>query len=195
MQQGSKSALAAHGGIDRPRCGNGDVGRAAGRGRSRGPERSSALALRYLPGDNKALAEATTPARSDSTRIIRLFSVSYRVLLKQNSRQTRRIPTQRAVGPVGGRGGPRRHPHYASNRRENPAAAGSEGWFRTSRWRRDRDSNPGDGFPPTHFPGVRLRPLGHLSVGRRHRETAATGQPRSAAGSGSPGCRRHAAGQ
>ncbi len=31
-------------------------------------------------------------------------------------------------------------------------------------WRRDRDSNPGDGFPPTHFPGVRLRPLGHLSV-------------------------------
>ena len=30
-------------------------------------------------------------------------------------------------------------------------------------WRRDRDSNPGDGFPPTHFPGVRLRPLGHLS--------------------------------
>ncbi len=31
-------------------------------------------------------------------------------------------------------------------------------------WRRDRDSNPGDGFPPTHFPGVRLRPLGHLSM-------------------------------
>ena len=31
-------------------------------------------------------------------------------------------------------------------------------------WRRDRDSNPGDGLPPTHFPGVRLRPLGHLSA-------------------------------
>ena len=31
-------------------------------------------------------------------------------------------------------------------------------------WRRDRDSNPGDGFPPTRFPSVRLRPLGHLSV-------------------------------
>ena len=31
-------------------------------------------------------------------------------------------------------------------------------------WRRDRDSNPGAGLPPTHFPGVRLRPLGHLSV-------------------------------
>ena len=30
-------------------------------------------------------------------------------------------------------------------------------------WRTDRDSNPGDGHPPTHFPGVRLRPLGHLS--------------------------------
>ncbi len=35
------------------------------------------------------------------------------------------------------------------------------------RWRRDRDSNPGDGFPPTHFPGVRLRPLGHLSNAHR----------------------------
>ena len=33
-------------------------------------------------------------------------------------------------------------------------------------WRTDRDSNPGDGHPPTHFPGVRLRPLGHLSVAR-----------------------------
>ena len=33
-----------------------------------------------------------------------------------------------------------------------------------SKWRTDRDSNPGDGHPPTHFPGVRLRPLGHLSV-------------------------------
>ena len=31
-------------------------------------------------------------------------------------------------------------------------------------WRSDRDSNPGDGLPPTHFPGVRLRPLGHRSV-------------------------------
>jgi hypothetical protein len=31
-------------------------------------------------------------------------------------------------------------------------------------WRRERDSNPRDGSPPTHFPGVRLRPLGHLSV-------------------------------
>ena len=30
-------------------------------------------------------------------------------------------------------------------------------------WRRGRDSNPRDGIPPTHFPGVRLQPLGHLS--------------------------------
>ena len=30
-------------------------------------------------------------------------------------------------------------------------------------WRRDRDSNPGGSFPPTRVPGVRLRPLGHLS--------------------------------
>ena len=35
-----------------------------------------------------------------------------------------------------------------------------------SGWRTVRDSNPRDGFPPTHFPGVRLRPLGHLSVAR-----------------------------
>jgi hypothetical protein len=33
-------------------------------------------------------------------------------------------------------------------------------------WRRERDSNPRDGYPPTHFPGVRLRPLGHLSAAR-----------------------------
>jgi hypothetical protein len=31
-------------------------------------------------------------------------------------------------------------------------------------WRSERDSNPRDGSPPTHFPGVRLRPLGHRSV-------------------------------
>ena len=36
----------------------------------------------------------------------------------------------------------------------------------TREWRRDRDSNPGGGFPPTRVPGVRLRPLGHLSVAR-----------------------------
>ena len=38
--------------------------------------------------------------------------------------------------------------------------------LKSSKWRTDRDSNPGDGLPPTHFPGVRLRPLGHLSIGR-----------------------------
>src|SRR5579885_2120689 len=31
-------------------------------------------------------------------------------------------------------------------------------------WRRGRDSNPRYGFPYTHFPGVRLRPLGHPSA-------------------------------
>src|SRR5271166_875372 len=30
-------------------------------------------------------------------------------------------------------------------------------------WRRGRDSNPRYGFPHTHFPGVRLQPLGHPS--------------------------------
>ena len=37
-------------------------------------------------------------------------------------------------------------------------------------WRIDRDSNPRDGSPPTHFPGVRLRPLGHRSVARCYRD-------------------------
>ena len=31
------------------------------------------------------------------------------------------------------------------------------------KWRRERDSNPRYGFPYTHFPGVRLQPLGHPS--------------------------------
>ena len=31
------------------------------------------------------------------------------------------------------------------------------------RWRREGDSNPRDGCPPTRVPGVRLQPLGHLS--------------------------------
>ena len=32
------------------------------------------------------------------------------------------------------------------------------------KWRRERDSNPRYGFPYTHFPGVRLQPLGHPSA-------------------------------
>ena len=35
--------------------------------------------------------------------------------------------------------------------------------FSIKRWRREGDSNPRYGFPYTHFPGVRLQPLGHLS--------------------------------
>ena len=35
---------------------------------------------------------------------------------------------------------------------------------RLRRWRRERDSNPRYGFPYTHFPGVRLQPLGHPSI-------------------------------
>ncbi len=38
-----------------------------------------------------------------------------------------------------------------------------------SGWRRGRDSNPRDGFPPTRVPGVRLQPLGHLSNFRERR--------------------------
>ena len=36
-------------------------------------------------------------------------------------------------------------------------------WLRSNQWRRERDSNPRYGFPYTHFPGVRLQPLGHPS--------------------------------
>lgn len=38
------------------------------------------------------------------------------------------------------------------------------GRSQTCRWRRERDSNPRYGFPHTHFPGVRLQPLGHPSA-------------------------------
>jgi hypothetical protein len=31
-------------------------------------------------------------------------------------------------------------------------------------WRREWDSNPRDPYEPTRVPGVRLQPLGHLSV-------------------------------
>src|ERR1700760_2109680 len=42
-------------------------------------------------------------------------------------------------------------------------------------WRRERDSNPRYSFLYTHFPGVRLQPLGHPSVrgpGTQARERA-----------------------
>ena len=39
-------------------------------------------------------------------------------------------------------------------------------------WRRERDSNPRSGVKPlTHFPGVLLQPLGHLSSNRRSRSS------------------------
>lgn len=45
------------------------------------------------------------------------------------------------------------------------------------RWRRRRDSNPRDGFPPAPLAGVCLRPLGHVSAAgsssRKPRETRA----------------------
>src|SRR5215472_9278230 len=42
-------------------------------------------------------------------------------------------------------------------------------------WRTERDSNPRTAFTVTHFPGVRLQPLGHLSTlgkGEIHRPGA-----------------------
>ncbi len=55
-------------------------------------------------------------------------------------------------------------PHNPRKQRENPAAAGSRERFRWGKWRRRRDSNPRDGFPPTPLAGERLRPLGHVSA-------------------------------
>ncbi len=46
----------------------------------------------------------------------------------------------------------------AWNRRESRAMEGNRRC-----WRREWDSNPRDGCPPTRVPGVRLQPLGHLS--------------------------------
>ena len=40
------------------------------------------------------------------------------------------------------------------------------GYAEQTNWRREGDSNPRYGFPYTHFPGVRLKPLGHLSASR-----------------------------
>ena len=51
-------------------------------------------------------------------------------------------------------------------------------------WRRGRDSNPRYGFPYTHFPGVRLRPLGHPStrcVDQREAGAIASAAPRAQA--------------
>ena len=58
--------------------------------------------------------------------------------------------------------------------RGKPHEKGSKG---ESKWRRDRDSNPGYPFEYTRFPSVRLQPLGHLSVqvARRNRGTATGG--------------------
>ncbi len=73
-------------------------------------------------------------------------------------------PRETASGPPRARAGAQPHPHNPRKQRTNPGAAGSGERFRGGKWRRGRDSNPRDGFPPTHFPGVRLRPLGHLSA-------------------------------
>jgi hypothetical protein len=67
---------------------------------------------------------------------------------------------------------------YGLRSKTSAETAGFEGYqisWRTdpaTSWRRERDSNPRYGFPYTHFPGVRLQPLGHLSSTR-----AATSNP------------------
>jgi hypothetical protein len=58
--------------------------------------------------------------------------------------------------------------------------------FRTRHWRRGRDSNPRYGFPHTHFPGVRLQPLGHPSVARLTRSAGEGDSTARHAGASSP---------
>ena len=53
--------------------------------------------------------------------------------------------------------------NVAENRRNIKPLVRRCGWLRKDQWRTGRDSNPRYGFPYTHFPGVRLQPLGHLS--------------------------------
>src|SRR6056297_4243603 len=74
-------------------------------------------------------------------------------------------PREAALGPPSAAAGAQPLPHNPRKQRKNPGAVRWRERFRGGKWRRDRDSNPGDGFPPTRVPGVRLRPLGHLSVG------------------------------
>ena len=59
------------------------------------------------------------------------------------------------------RGAARRGPRAAAPGARPAGLTDTSRWLRN--WRRERDSNPRDGSPSTHFPGVRLRPLGHLS--------------------------------
>jgi hypothetical protein len=56
------------------------------------------------------------------------------------------------------------------DQKATPSATASENQRRYSKqyieikWRTERDSNPRYGCPYTRVPGVRLQPLGHLSV-------------------------------
>ena len=73
-------------------------------------------------------------------------------------------PRETAPVPHGAGASAQPHPHNPRKQQKDPAAAGSGERFRGGKWRTVRDSNPRDGSPPTHFPGVRLRPLGQLSL-------------------------------
>ena len=97
---------------------------------------------------------------NDINRLCKL----HQICAGNRSREYR--PGENASGPPGGSGGAQPHPHNPRKQRKNPTAAGWGERFREGKWRTERDSNPRDGSPPTHFPGVRLRPLGQLSVGR-----------------------------
>ena len=68
-------------------------------------------------------------------------------------------------------------PHNPRKQRKNPAAAGSGERFREGKWRRLRDSNPGDAFTPAGFQDRCNRPLCQTSVARVIRPRRRSGKP------------------
>ena len=78
-----------------------------------------------------------------------------------------------------GSGEARRRRASAREIRSPPRDVDTTRSLREAGWRRGRDSNPRYGFPYTHFPGVRLRPLGHPSATRLSARVARI-SPRSA---------------
>ena len=126
-------------------------------------------ARRSPPSPAPALAAG---ARSANRR--RFATPSGRVRRPRPSRRRPRSPPLAPIGRLspysppkaaqssGSRGGIR--PAWGGNR-----AATVKRLFVGWGWRREWDSNPRYGFPYTHFPGVRLRPLGHPSMQRCRR--------------------------
>ena len=82
---------------------------------------------------------------------------------KRLSRDARRIPRTAAVSRAGDERDRARKPRTCGVNWDNANQKKSLIYQIVRGWRRERDSNPRWSCPHTHFPGVRLRPLGHPS--------------------------------